>query len=254
MLGLRLFIHSVRMVFKNWKGVFRVWFAPMVVAGLAYALLAWGMADVMNTDRSGAKVIGILTTLLAFITIWICVLWGIVSWHRYILLDEPSFGIVPPIRRKEMLRYVGRGILISLILGITAMPLMIVVVPFAQSYLNDGNFAPLLVANTGLSVLFSAAFFCMSPSMVASALGNKVSIGEALARTFGKASLSILFAAILLLAATAVINAGFVQIYPMLPHPVWTVLSFPISAVYGLVGVSLLTTIYGHFIEDRPLG
>jgi len=172
-----------------------------------------------------------------------------VNWHRYILLDEVTasekiFRIDRPVWR-----YAGRTLLIMLS---TLLPVII----FSAVFIS---------AVPRLSLLLAIPFFVagifimrMSVSLPAIALERKdFGIGPALHLTQGN---NLQFAALLALNALvllatflvlAVVLASVGSLNMTIARILAVALSVPVNLFLSLFSVSLLSSLYGFFVEQR---
>ena len=160
-----------------------------------------------------------------------------------------------------MLRYVWRLTWISVVFG----PIIV-----AQSTLGGGALAILSHApgvQPAMKILLSAvisiivivallaslvAFNRLSPLLPAAALGEKQRMREAWAMTRGQGPAFVTLSLILVAGNGALIAAGteLGLLHLTILAWAWLAVSYWLRT---MVGVSVLTTIYGHYVEKRPL-
>ena len=172
-----------------------------------------------------------------------------VNWHRYILLDEITAS--EKIFRLDRLvwSYAGRTLLIMLI---TLVPALIVSTAFLSALPNLSSVLTIL--------FFVAAIYIMrmSVALPAIALERKdFGIGAALQVTQGN---NLQFAALIVLNALILI-ATFLVLVLLLSivggvsataaKILAVVLSVPVKLFLSLFSVSLLSSLYGFFVEQR---
>jgi hypothetical protein len=172
-----------------------------------------------------------------------------VNWHRYILLDEVTASEKIFRLDRPVWRYAGRTLLIMLV---TLLPVIIFSTVF-------------ITAVPSLSLLLAVPFFVagiyimrMSVSLPAIALERKdFSIGPALKVTQGN---NLQFAALLALNALvllatflvlAVILTSVGSLNMTVARILAVVLSVPVNLFLSLFSVSLLSSLYGFFVEQR---
>jgi hypothetical protein len=172
-----------------------------------------------------------------------------VNWHRYILLDEVTASEKIFRLDRPVWRYAGRTLLIMLI---TLVPVII----FSTVFIS---------AVPRLSLLLAIPFFVagifimrMSVSLPAIALERKdFGIGPALQVTQGN---NLQFAALLALNALvllatflvlAIILASVGSLNMTVAKFLAVVLSVPVNLFLSLFSVSLLSSLYGYFVEKR---
>ena len=144
-------------------------------------------------------------------------LWIAVGWHRYILLDEAPGAIAPPFRGDRVLAYFGN----SLLVGLIAFGIALVVF---------------------LPVGFIAAIIGRA--------GGKLS--EAWAATRGSNGTFFALAIVSVLCAAG-LTFPVLWITPNLGALAGFVWQTATSWIELMVGVSIITTLYGYYVEKRAL-
>lgn len=121
----------------------------------------------------------------------------------------------------------------------------------------SGHFTPLSVtAASGFGLLMNSVFvwlaYRVSPALPAAAIGKRMTLGDAWFETKGHGG-ALLLVAVLSAVFSALLRVPTHLVLPAVAAPVlwiWTVLAMWARI---MVGISLLTTIYGHYVEKRPL-
>lgn len=172
-----------------------------------------------------------------------------VSWHRYILQDE-SPASVPAFRMDKIVwQYVGRSLFIYVV---CLLPILAIAV------LSD--LTPLALIPIWLALGFAAIVLLirLSLSLVATAVdARNFGLKSALMATRGnmwRFLLLILLTALsefLLLVAWALPLAAAQPAPPPWVIGVSLVLSIPIQLLAVMLNVTMLTTLYGYFVEHR---
>jgi len=248
--GVNLFRHSVQLVLSDWRNALRI-------TGLLYLIYAvpsliFGLFFPVPTDPSqamaaaaGAAPLALLTGILALIAF----VWIAVTWHRYILLGETPAGQLPAFDTNRMLAYAGYSLLVSLIAGIAG-------------FIVGGIVGVLTVM---VPFLFVVAMFCaiaaglivgyrLSPILPSAALGKTLSFGAAWEATKGASTDIIILAIISALASIIIDIPAWILALAGAPGAflalLWTLAT---GWVKLIVGISIITTIYGYYVEKRPL-
>ncbi len=254
MLGLEIFVHSVRMVLRNLTQALQISFVPALIGGfLAIGLFfLFGIPfEEFNSETNGfpegvtaASFTGFLLCLMA--VVFGVMLWIVVSWHRFVLLEEYPSGLVPPFRFDRVLAYFGRLLMLGLIALIIMIPGALIMGMMAQSSVALG-----ILVWLGLIIFLTIGFYRASPILPGAAIGKPIKLSEAWQATSGASGaiallvvLSILFQILLQLLASLLL---FVPIIGVL------IVLFASMLIVPLINVSILTTIYGVFIEKREL-
>lgn len=247
-MGMAILRHSIGLVLNNLNAALRIsavlYFGPAVVL-----LLVMAVMGVPSPQNMGA--VGVLTGLIALVAA-IGILWIAVAWHRYVLLDELPDGPIPPFRGDSMLRYFGYSLLIGLISLVAVVVVGLVGTPLIAM---TGGFLPiaLLVALATIFVVLIINYR-LSAVLPGTAVGKPVSLGEAWRATANANGALIGLAILSAIVAVAIDIPAYLLNYGggvgMLLGQVWTTGTGWLKL---MVGVSILTTLYGHFIEGRAL-
>ena len=257
-MSLRIFLHSLRQIFGNLGGVLQVsgvlmlvQFGMLLTFDRSLMMDEAAMRQMMMQGQMpwGRFVLAILVALVTAI-LW---LWLVVGWHRYILLNERP-KLVPVFRADRMLGYFGKSFLIGLILLPLALILGFVVGGVASGLVHGGdNPFPALIVMAVLVYVPLATIGTRLATMLPGAaleLGVPVFSGWEATRgatvtILGVVALSVLFAVIL-----EFIGAQLFTNPTSIPALVYDLVK---QWIVAMVGVSILTTLYGHYVEQRPL-
>jgi hypothetical protein len=247
-LGIDIFVHSVRLVLNDWRTALRISIVPYLIT--AVPSLLFGLlfppnpADPMGA-AAGAGALGLISLVLyvgAF-------LWLAVTWHRYVLVDEVPRRSVPPFNQARMGAYFMRSLIIFGILLLISIAMMLVSAVAAMIFL------PLaFIVSIIFYMVMAAVSYRLSPMLPAAALDRTMTVQEALAATDGANTQFIILAVVSVLAALVinlpVLLFAFLGGFGALLGLLWSLVT---GWVIMLVGISLLTTIYGHFVEGRAI-
>ncbi|MGL4319510.1 MAG: hypothetical protein ACRCS3_01475 [Paracoccaceae bacterium] len=181
-------------------------------------------------------------------------LWIAVGWHRYVLKNErPEF--VPRLYMDRMLGYLGHSILI----GLLVLPIVLLL-----GLLMTLAFGPLFLEQIQANPFASAAMFGMllyvpvgtvamrlSSALPGVAMEPGVSVFAGWRATAGQ-TWPVMGVVVLSVFGALLLNLPNVLFFAptSVPGLVWHFVS---QWVTVMVGVSILTTFYGHFVEGRPL-
>lgn len=249
MIGWKLFIHSVNMVLHNIPQLLRIFLVPALIA-LAIAYLAIGglLGDVGLQARGfdGGMFFSVLWRIVGlWLVIGLICAWTVVAWHRYVLLEEHPQRWIPALHKAEMGNYI-LGLIKLFLIGILFYSVLAFIGPaFVQSLGMVGLY--LLLAAGGLIAIFMFRFALVLP---AAALGKPIGVSESSALTTGAFGtlfvlgvclfgLQLVAELILFLVADAVLIA--------------MVLDIAFSVVLAVLNISALTTLYGYYVEKRPI-
>lgn len=184
----------------------------------------------------------------------LCVLWLAVGWHRFLLLGEGTVWALPRWRPGRVLAYGGYLLLIGSAATAVLVPVFtaLALVQRVLGIEDDPKLHPLPPALmlAGL-VMFSLVLGRLGLMLPAVAAGRPLGPRAALAATGSTKSTFAMLSLLLILLAYLQHFALFL-IDAILPGLAGLLL-FPIAIYNLLLGLSVLTTLYGHYIEGRPL-
>ncbi|MFD1344026.1 hypothetical protein [Litorisediminicola beolgyonensis] len=249
MLGWEIFRHAVRMVFRNFHDALRV-SAVLYLVQVAASL--WVETAMPKGARDGDAFemipVGSLTTALFLgVAAVISSLWIAVAWHRFVLAEEYPSGWLPRWHGDRMFAYFGWGIAISLIVlfGAVLMTIPVSVLVMLMP--------PLAIFMPFAFTFFAAWFgFRLSIKLPAVAMGNPLKLSEVWERTSGSTGTFLVLALCTLgaIVAVSVIPAVLGTAAPSLAFALGAIANWVVT----MVGISILTTLYGVYIEGRRLG
>lgn len=251
----RIFLHSLRQVFGNLEGALRVSALPM----LALAAISLTMGRAMPADdatmqqmiEDGTLPWGLVAlTVLASTVLW---LWMVVAWHRYILLNERP-ALVPALRTDRMLGYLGRSLQIGLVLLVPTLLLGMLGGLAAVPLVQAGAHPVLVLLVTGVIVYVPLATLGLrlSAMLPGVALQAGVPLFTGWQATKGATGTILGVVVLSMIPALALDYLAQSLFADPLGLPA-TLASVLVQWVTALVGASVLTTLYGHYVEKRPL-
>ncbi len=247
MKGWEIFIHSVRLVFSNLGAAFQISLLPYAISALAFLFLGAGAISIMENASNpeiltvdggiwrGLIVYGIVAVLMS--------LWIAVAWHRYVLLEEYPAGWVPGFHGGEIGSYFIKGLLLGLIImgavilfSLTVGLILIPTLPFLYPFLA--------------MALGTYLFYRFCPVLPAAAVGRPMTFASAWEATKGNGG------AIAMLVVLVVLLSMLLEVPNMIggsDTPIGIIYSLVVNWIMTLVGSSVLTTFYGHFVEGRAI-
>ncbi len=252
MLGWQIFTHSVRMVFGNLKQVLQITFGPALVATaviVALFLVLDVPLDQFDPESGqlppGTSYGSLVVFIIGLVAVTVVTMfWIAVSWHRFILLEEYPRGIFPTFRFDRILAYLGRVLMLGIFMAIAFLPLSLVV-----AALGSGALAFAVIAV--YAIFLVVCFYRLSIILPAAAIGHQATIGDVWKSTEGTTGaivvlliVNFLFQFLVQLLFTAL---AFVPLLGILLTLFFGTLVLP------LINVSILTTMFGVFIEKREL-
>ncbi len=257
MLAGKIYMHSLRQVLGNIGPALRISLVPTALQyGLMFAISRTSLPDppaLETAMRSGHPPLLPLAAI-TLVSIF-CGTWIAVDWHRFVLLGEQPKGWVPTLMGERMLTYFGRSLLI--VMAPIAVELALVVPLFLVSGAVGLVARPLaaLVMTVGLFAfigVLATVLFRLSTILPAAALGADSRLRAAWGATRGQNGTLLGLAALYVLSVLAltVPQAFFAEIGLLIFAVAWQVAAGWAAAMLLL---SIFTTLYGHFVQNRAL-
>lgn len=248
MLGWKIFVHSLRMVLRNWRAALRIFLVPSLIGVALFALSLPMIGDSdLSTVEASAGLIAVAVIFISIFALIVIMFWCVVSWHRFVLLEEMPQGWVPTFRMDRILSYMGHGFLLTLVVMVCAIPALLLITVAAK--ILPVTMWPILGSTVG--VLISSVIYRISAVLPAAALGKSIKLGAAFKATEG-ATGSFIVLAFILVAANYLFNLT-VPVLLSVSLVLGTVVSVSAFSIMGIVNISILTTIYGHYVEGRQI-
>lgn len=248
MLGFQVLVHAIRMVWRNRREALRIGLVPVLMMIAGFLVFGRGEGPLWSLDNALTIEEVIINGLhdeqsLALALIWIAAtIWAFVNWHRFILLSEYPQGWIPPLHRRICVRYFYGAFRL-----VTIMVIALAILIFVTALAGRGMFPFFLVGAIALAYVLMR----LSVLLPAAAVGVDFSLGQAYLATMGTTTAVLWALAFRYLGGRAldVIVHGTSQVNDGLALALFGSLTLLLS----LVNASILTTIYGHFVEGRPL-
>lgn len=243
MQGWRILVHSARMILNNWQAALRI-SAFLFVVQFASAIILVNMAK----ENSG-----LLLLILIIVLTPICLIsffWSAIGWHRFVLARDVVEGIAPEFNGNLITAYFGKTCIILLI-SIT----LFFIAYFILGALNGVLIKTGIWLHIGIVPVFFIAsvivgffiFFRLSPILPAAALGQSLRLRDAWASTKGAS------ATILVVLGGSWIVAFVAQLLQQNAVAIMIIFAGIFGWISMIFNFSILTTIYGHFVEGREL-
>jgi hypothetical protein len=251
-MGVDVFLHSVRLVVNNWRTALRITgllYLIYAVPSLLLTLLFPTPTDPQQAMAAAGALggVGLITGILAIVAF----VWIAVAWHRYVLLDEVPAGQFPEFEGKRLLSYGGYSFLLGLV-GMVVMLLIsgivgIIFVPLL------GAVGAVITGVIGIAAVLIVGYR-LAPLLPAIAVDKPISMGAAWQATASANGVIIILAIVSAVAAVVIdIPAMILMLAGPVGHFLATIWALGTGWLKMLVGVSILTTLYGHYIEGRAL-
>lgn len=245
-----LLVKSVAMPIRNFGAMVRIFAIPIAVyAACLMSAQRFFMSGFANDDVSSQF-------LFAFVTIWagiFLLIWGVVGWHRYVLNEGPATWLTP-VGVRNFLRYVLDSLAITLLMALIAIPVLFIL----SSVLSAVEaYRAIVLLNLFATLMTFWIFLRLSPLLPSSAIDKRTGLGGAW-RATSKGRLALLWVTVVWLVidrfgTRALGSLGVAQLTTEGNLGVFIAAKIVYLAIFGMWGVSLITTIYGYFVEDRAL-
>jgi hypothetical protein len=247
MQGINLVVHAIKILFYDIWTTVRLTVFPMVIGfGVAFFVLFFLGGDFFIAAISGT--IGpstvptgsfFLAAFLAIVVMTIVFCWAAISWHRFVLLEERPGALLPKMDRSSLGSYFWEGLKLALVSSCFLIP-----AGFLFWFLLQALGSAVLYVNPVISIIISALIMRFYLILPAVAIGNPMLLEESWDATSGQ-FVTFLVVAVLL----AVI--GFFTSPGLVPGYVGWVVTIFFSWLSFALGISILTTLYGVYIEGR---
>ena len=238
------------MVAASSVSILRVSVGPTLLGILAFflivAVLGVGFGEAIETANPEEMPPGVaLAALLGLVLFVFISAWVAVAWHRFILLEEYP-GLLPALTGRPVWPYAGRSILLGLLLLALLIPAIIVVAVLAAAL----GGSPALDALLGLGAIMYFSYMSLRLGLVlpATAIGRPMGFRQSWMATEPYATAILGTSVIIVL-----INGAVPQVSALLPNPLRSMLDLAAGWVTVMLGISVLTTLYGVIIERRDL-
>ena len=257
MKGLEIFSHSLRQVTGNLDGALKVSALPYAAQFLANVALLGPAAMAGQADPAAAFSAeggpSIVLILLNLVFTLITSIWMAVAWHRYILKNEAPTGFVPNFNGNRILAYFLRSLGIAVLFIVLAIPLGIVAALIAAPFfsMTGPSVIGMLIIMVVTYVPLAVLAYRLSTSLPAMALDEGGSFLAGWDATKGEnGAIAVLAVISVLLMFVGSMIGIFVFSKLLILSLAW---AFAFNWLVAMVGVSILTTLYGHYIEKRAL-
>jgi hypothetical protein len=250
MKGWLIFSHSLNLVFSNLDVAFRVSAVLYGAYAVASLFLFQGNMAIPTDPASGMPMMdgGAVLSLLATLAVQIIVsVWIAIAWHRFVLMNERPAGFLPDWPGAGILTYFGWSMGITFLVFLAMLPVGLIIGLVSIVVPAVAVLMPVVMVAVAVGV-----FYRLAPVLPGIAVGRQVTLGEAWRATDGQ------YGSILAMAGFAAVLALLVQVPLMIGGDSSSIIATVYSLVIGwfsvMIGSSVLTTLYGHYIEGRELG
>lgn len=244
--------HAVTSVRNNLGQAFHVSWPWLLILFLLGAIGIVVLSYAIGNDNFWAAFLGFLVWMLVTMLAGAAIA---VRWHRYVLLDEV-------VRTSEILtpdgktwRYLGNILLIALLM-ILIQSFVAIPVRFLAGGTAAGGIVEFVVS-LALLIISGVLTYRLSVKLPAIALGrHDFRFAHAWEATRGNSRpLAFVFLIQLVVSIAIVVVVYLLMLALMFVHPVLGIIGFAIYFVcfwlLGIFGITILTSFYGFFVENR---
>lgn len=255
MLGVKFFVHTWNLIFRNLGVALKISVVPwLIFIGLLILFTRFGLSGANAPTIVGGNIqLGFTTKLLLLILFIIGALltsYIAVTWHRFVLLNERLSGLMPlqPIGR--LWSYIWRVIILILVMLLIFIPLFFVIAALISAIMMaTGSFLLASIISSLFMGLISYISLRLSLVLPANALGKNILISESWAATRKVAG--PLFITVFILVFANSVMSYLVGIIPI--DIIASVADVVVQWITMMLGIGILTTLYGYCVEGREL-
>lgn len=248
MQGWKIFTHSVGLVARNYQVALKItlvlWLVPFVLR-----LLFIGNESFSNThpEEFFTSPLGIKSFVLLIIQI-ICSIWMAINWHRFVLSEEAPNSYIPTWPGGRIGRYFVKSFLIGA-LGACVAIIAGMLLGFVAAAMGGPSIFITIIPLVSLAAIVYV-FYRLCVVLPGVALDVDITFKEAWGLT-RKVAGQIFLAAVLMVAIFTLLNNILLALFGF--GLIGQLLGGLWSWALMIVGISLLTTIYGIAYENREL-
>ncbi len=251
--------HAFVIVFGNLGNAIKASLVPfLILIGVLFVLAVLlgaplyqdALAPIPDDQAAGLAIVGLISIpLYLFVFAWIAV-----TWHRFILLEEYP-ATVPAVSGRPIGAYIARTLMMMLQMIGVMIPLMLILVPLLGGLANPD--AMTLTTTSGLifalvvGIVLSFFWLRIGVSLPGVAVDKPMNSRQAWSET-KPVWQTILGASVIMVVLNLLVSVAFSLLFTGIPL-ISYILSIIIQWVTMMIGVSVLTTIYGHVVEGRSL-
>lgn len=240
----KLFTHALGMLWRNLGMAVRVSLVPWLAAIALITLGVLGTAASGGAPGGGQVLIVILLGLVSTLVLTV----SAVNWHRAVLLSEPV-GWLPRLRTDRIVAYVLRALLLGVAFSAVA---FIVFLPFSLLAPHGGAVSLLgMLILCAVAIVLGAIYWRLSASLPGAAIDNGARIGAVWKATEGQTGTLILLT--LIVAGAGLVLGIVVAVISHLVPFLGAIANIALNWGGTMFLLSLLTTLYGHYVERRDL-
>jgi len=246
-MGFRVFVLCLQQLRNNWQTALRIsWFWWLLLTAGGFAMRSFAQRP-DDANAGSVALIVLVTALVALIGGTIIA----IAWHRFVLREDTFGNMLIFQNGWPVGTYIWALIRLALILFVLLVPLVFV---FA---LNPGLMAsgPSLLISVAMGIVFTWVFLRVGLVFPAIAVGKTLKIRESFQMTRPFATELLITSGLLVAIQTF---PGILQLLAVAAGAEsLSVILIPINLLFSWVnlflGIGVLTVMYGHLCENRPI-
>lgn len=231
-----IFGHALKMIFNNLGAVVRI-SSPIIVLIVAQMLLV-GTKQPTHVQYSVADLIWQIVTVAVS-------LWVAVAWHRYVLLAELPTGVLPRLHLPQMGLYFLWGLGLAVIVWGPVMG--VIWIGFQTDSMGPGYAIVVAI----LTAVLAWVGVRLWPILPAVAIGRPLGLRAAwqATRPFAVGLIGLL----ILIGVSGAVLSWLVLAVMVAAPMLGAVLVVALQWLYTMFILSILTTLYGVYVEGREI-
>ncbi len=250
----QIFTHSLRQVTGNLESAMKISLIPMLIQIAAALVLLGGSVYVQPAEmmrQPGALASNGGALLIVSIVGVATGMWMAVNWHRFVLLGEMPQGYVSALPSDKIWAYFRRMVVAILIIFLAALPFGALHLFVTLTFLRElGESARAITFALIVFLPMGLLAYRLMISLPGAALGSETVLMAGWNATRDE-NATIFLLALISVAANLVLGVvgGLLSVIPVLGIGI----GFLSQWLATMVGLSILTTLYGHYVEGRAL-
>ncbi|WP_270725320.1 hypothetical protein [Shimia sp. Alg240-R146] len=214
------------------------------MAGVVIVVLI-GLIEVGDQGDVGAG--SFFLAVIGLLAAFLIMFWSVVSWHRFVLLEEYPTGWLPPFHFDRILSYFGHGLLLGLVAGALMLPIALIITALASAGLGVLT----IVVAVPAYIFVAVIMYRLIPILPAAAIGKPLKFRDSLNATKGAAG-SIIALIIVLFVVNFLVQMAAGLLSALAPL-LGAIALLGATVFLSMVNVSVLTSFYGLYVEGRDI-
>lgn len=274
--GYQVFALCIRQVLNNWRMTLRIswfWLLLIAAAGILHTAAAAGLGSALaGSTPSSPPILISLLSIAWFVLIVFGFCTVAIAWHRYVLRNEIPSTFYVLQRGWSIGGYFWKTVKIALIFFalffvFVGLPIWLLGFPAVFGFLGltdvgtvpaPGSLILLFAVSIAYSTIGVWIFLRLGTCLPAIAVGNRMTLAESfrLTRPFARQLFTTAILISLFQAIPSVVQSFATVAFGsevVVLNIVVVVMALVFSWINTFVGIGVLTVIYGHLAENRPI-